>query len=433
MTDAVLVKEMQQQLAGLDPSSLSARDAEDLLDATVGVINAAWALAGRATRRVGETDAFRRCGDRSEAHHLGRVAGVGLGVAKTALEVTAATDTLAATGRAFRCGELSVRQTAAVCSAALVDRRCEGRLLRMARTRGINQLEEECARVRAAAAPDDEAERHRRARSERGAWKHTNRDGSAEIRFRSSTDDVAEAWAVIAAFAKRLVGQGAGSGEGERPTFDQHNADGFLDMCRSAAGGTILTPANEPTLPIGGLEPCRPAANPKKIIVRVDLAALLRGYPTDGEACDIPGYGPVPVTAVRDMVASGNPVLAAVVTKGVDVATVAHLGREPSAHQQTAMEWLDPRCRAEGCDRTIGLERDHRIDWSPTQVTLLGWMEWLCSHHHDLKTTEGWRLVHGKGVRPFVGPDDPRHPNNSPPPRTDGDHRGDINEVSAEG
>lgn len=296
--------------------------------------------------------------------------------------------------------------------------------MRLARARGISQLEEECARIRAAAAPDDEAERHRRARRDRGAWKHTNRDGSAEIRFRSSADDVAEAWSVIAAFAKRLV-RSTGPNDGERPTFDQRNADGFMDLCRTAAAGTVLGSATEPTLPLGSLEPCRPAPKPKKVIVRVDLAALLRGYPTEGEACDIPGYGPVPVAAVRDMVASGNPVLAAVVTKGVDVATVAHLGREPTVHQQTAMEWLDPRCRAEGCDRTIGLERDHRIDWSPTQVTLLGWMEWLCTHHHDLKTTKGWRLVHGKGIRAFVPPDDARHPNHSPRHHLSAGSRGD--------
>lgn len=420
MTTTTSVQAMREQLAGMDPAALSARDAEDLLAATVGVINAAWALAGRVARRVGETEAFRRCGDRSEAHHLGRVAGVGLGAAKTALEVTSATDTLSATGGALRSGELSMRQAAAVSAAAQADPSAEGRLLRLSRTRGIAQLEEECARVRATAAPDDEAERHRRARRERGAWKHTNRDGSAEIRFRSSSEDVAEAWSVIAAFTKRLVPGGTGDGA-ERPTFDQHNADGFLDMCRTAAGGSVLTPASQPTLDLEGLESIRPAITPKKVIVRVDLAALLRGYPCDGEVCDIPGYGPIPVDAVRDMVASGNPVLAAVVTKGVDVATVAHVGREPSAHQHTAMEWLDPRCRAEGCDRTIGLERDHRIDWSPTQVTVLGWMEWLCSHHHKLKTNKGWKLTHGNGVRPFVPPDDPRHPNHGPPPSCGGD------------
>lgn len=410
MTVVASVEAMRERLAGIDPANMSARDAEDLLVAAAGVVNAAWALGGRAARRVGETGAHRRCGDRTEAHHLARVAGVGLGTARTALEVTGTATRLPATAGALARGELSMRQAAAVCSAVTADPAAESRLLRLAKTRGVGQLEEECARVRAAAAPDDEAERHRRARRERGAWRHTNRDGSAEIRFRSSTDDIAEAWAVITAFATSLVWSGSDGG-GERPSFDQHNADGFLDMCRTAAAGTILTPASEPALPLEGLEPLRPAPHPKKVIVRVDLAALLRGYPSDGEVCDIPGYGPVPVAAVRDMIASGNPVLAGVVTKGVDVATVAHLGRHPSAHQHTAMEWLDPRCRAEGCDRTVGLERDHRIDWQSTQVTLLRWMEWLCSHHHQLKTSKDWRLVTGEGIRPFVPPDDPRHPN----------------------
>jgi hypothetical protein len=115
-------------------------------------------------------------------------------------------------------------------------------------------------------------------------------------------------------------------------------------------------------------------------------------------------------SAVRDLLASSNPFLAAVVTKGVDVATVAHLGRDPTVHQRTALEWLEPRCRAEGCDRTIGLDIDHRVDWAPTKVTLLKWLDWLCRHHHDLKTNEGWRLVAGTGIRAFVPPDDPRHP-----------------------
>lgn len=411
-----VLAEATDRLAAIDPAALSAREAEALVADATRVANAASALAARAARRLGETGAHRRCGDRTEAHHLARVAGTGLGTARQALEVVEAGAVLSATDSAFRRGELSVRQASAITGAALVDRRAEGRLLRLARSRGIGQLEEECARVRAAAAPDDEADRHRRARRERGAWKHLNRDGSAEIRFRSSAEDVAEAWAVIAAYRDRLFRDTPGGGEGsqgcngERPTFDQRSADGFLDVCRAAAGGGTLTPAAQPRLDLGGLEPDRPAATAKKVIVRVDLAALLRGYPAHGDTCEIAGYGPVPVAAVRDMLATGNPFLAAVVTKGVDVATVAHLGRDPTAHQRTALEWLNPRCRAEGCDRTMGLEVDHRVDWASSEVTLLAWLEWLCSHHHQLKTSKGWRLVHGKGIRAFVPPDDPRHP-----------------------
>jgi hypothetical protein len=407
---------LTEAVAAIEVDGLAARPAEDLLAAAARLSHAAGALAARAARRVGTTGAHRRCGDRTEAHHLARVSGVGLGVARSALEVVAAGDLLVATGEAFRCGDLSVRQAATICSAALVDRRAESRLLRIAKVRGIGQLEEECARVRAAAAPDDEGERHRRARAERGAWKHQNRDGSAEIRFRSSAEDVSEVWAVAAAFRDRLFRDGeAGSAGSERPTFDQRSADGFLDMARAAAAGSLLAPDAQPTLPLQHLAPVRPAPQPAKIVVRIDLAALLRGYPTEGETCEIAGYGPVPVSAIRDIMATGNPFLAAVITKGTDVVNVAHLGRDPTAFQRTALEWLNPRCRAEGCDRTMGLEVDHRIDWAPTEVTLLGWLEWLCTHHHDLKTTKGWRLVHGKGIRAFVAPDDPRHPNHGPP------------------
>jgi hypothetical protein len=408
---ADLAERATYELNTSDPSAWSAAEAEAVLAASVRLANVANLAAAVAAARVGETDAFRRTGDRSEAHYMARVSGVGLGAAKTALEVTAATETLAATRDALVRGDLSMRQAVAISGAALVDRGAEARLLRMAKARGIGQLEDECARVRAAAAPDDEAERHRRARAERGAWKHQRRDGSAEIRLRSSNDDIAEAWAVITAFRDRLFRDQAS--DGDRPTFDQLNADGFMDMARAAACRTGVTA--EPTLPLDGLLPERPAPQPAKIIVRIDWDALVRGYPTRGETSEIAGIGPVPVEVVRDLMTTGDPFLAAVVTKGTNVCTVAHLGRSPIAVQRTALEWLNPRCRAEGCDRTIGLEVDHRIDWADTRLTLLDWLEWMCRHHHHLKTNEGWRLVPGSGIRPFVPPDDPRHPKRAGP------------------
>jgi hypothetical protein len=39
----------------------------------------------------------------------------------------------------------------------------------------------------------------------------------------------------------------------------------------------------------------------------------------------------------------------------------------------------------------------------------------LCTHHHDLKSIEGWGLVAGRGKRRFVPPDDPRHPRHTHP------------------
>jgi hypothetical protein len=147
-----------------------------------------------------------------------------------------------------------------------------------------------------------------------------------------------------------------------------------------------------------------------KVIVRVDLLTLLRGYPVSGETCELVGYGPVAVSAVRDMIDSGDPFLAAVATKGQAVVGVAHLGRRPNAAQQTALDWLFPACTVQGCSTQRHLEIDHRVDWADTHFTLLEWLDGLCKHHHLLKTRDGWALVEGTGKRALVPPDDPRHP-----------------------
>ena len=112
----------------------------------------------------------------------------------------------------------------------------------------------------------------------------------------------------------------------------------------------------------------------------------------------------------------GDAILKLVITKGVDVINVTHLGRSPTVAQQVALWWLAPMCTAEGCTRTRRLENDHRIGWAETQRTRLDELDPLCDHEHDLKTYFGWALVPGKGRRAFVPPDDPRHPKYRAPP-----------------
>jgi hypothetical protein len=148
------------------------------------------------------------------------------------------------------------------------------------------------------------------------------------------------------------------------------------------------------------------------MLFRVDLEAFVRGYPVEGEVVELAGYGPVPVSVVRDMIESANPFLVAIATKGKDVVNVAHLGRRFSAHQRHAFAWLNPTCSALGCGKAPQ-EIDHRHPWVHTKVSLLGDGDPYCGHHHYLKTHRGWALVDGKGVRAFVPPDDPRHPDNA--------------------
>ena len=149
--------------------------------------------------------------------------------------------------------------------------------------------------------------------------------------------------------------------------------------------------------------------------MRVDLEALLRGWPIEGEVCEIAGFGPVAVSALRDMIDTDDPFLAAVVTKGDKVMGVAHLGRRPNASQHTALQWLYPSCANEGCSARARLDYDHRLDWADSHITVLDLLDRLCGHCHALKTRKNWSLVEGRGKRPFVAPEDPRHPRNIEP------------------
>ena len=116
------------------------------------------------------------------------------------------------------------------------------------------------------------------------------------------------------------------------------------------------------------------------------------------------------MAAAREMLSEA--VLKLVITNGVDVRNVTHLGRGPNTAQKIALLWEQPRCTREGCGRRARLEYDHvdGYEYHRTRHTRLDELTPLCDPDHDLKTYHGWALVEGKGVRAMVPPEDPRHP-----------------------
>ena len=99
------------------------------------------------------------------------------------------------------------------------------------------------------------------------------------------------------------------------------------------------------------------------MLIRADLAPLKRGTVDGDELCEIPGVGPVSVTAARALL--GESILKLVITRGVDVLNVTHLGRGPTAAQRVALLFQQPGCTVEGCHRTR-CEIDHRHDYAQT-------------------------------------------------------------------
>jgi len=148
--------------------------------------------------------------------------------------------------------------------------------------------------------------------------------------------------------------------------------------------------------------------NPKHLaLIRVDLEALLRGGVVGDELCEITGIGPIPISTARNLL--GDSILKLVITNGVDVANICHLGRGVTAAQQIAILWTHPMCIVEGCNHTR-TQNDHRTPWARNHGTQLGNIDPHCHHHHDLKTRLNFQLVEGTGRRPQVPPHDPRHP-----------------------
>ena len=149
-------------------------------------------------------------------------------------------------------------------------------------------------------------------------------------------------------------------------------------------------------------------SNPRYLaLLRVDAEALRRGRVAGEELCEITGVGPVPVSVAKDVL--GEAILKLVITNGVDVANVTHLGRGPTTAQKIALMWTNPLCSVQGCHRRR-IEYDHQKPWAETKHTRLDELDPLCGFHHDLKTRLHWALAPGTGKRPFVPPDDPRHP-----------------------
>lgn len=138
------------------------------------------------------------------------------------------------------------------------------------------------------------------------------------------------------------------------------------------------------------------------IHVRVDLTALRRGHTIDGEICEIPGIGPIPVATAR-MLASDS-LIKILLVDGVDVIRVAHAGRTVNAHQRTAIRERTETCEVPSCDVRDGLELDHNDPWAVSKNTSLDNINALCRWHHYLKTHCGYRLTGPPGNRQWHEP-----------------------------
>jgi hypothetical protein len=388
-------------LQRLDPDAIPASDADAMWEFFARITRLSSAGATLMARRVDDSGRWKREQARSAAEHMSKRAGTSVSEAARMLQTSKRLRKLPNTANALRSGVLSAGKAEAIADAATVVPEAEGALLAGAADKTLSDVREECLKVKAKSGPDD---RHARIHRERHVRQHTDSEGAWRFHGRGTVDAQAEFKAAHEPILDELFK--AARANGEHEPREAYAFDALIEMARRANGQPTTTDA-----PAAGEKPKRPPARFVGVI-RADLAALRRGWIEGDETCEIRGLGPIPVRVARDLL--GDAVLKLVITKGVDVANVTHLGRSATVAQQVALWWRSPACTASGCNRTQFVENDHRIEWTETKHTRLDELDPLCTHHHALKTNRRWSLIAGSGKRRMVPPHDPQHPKNKP-------------------
>jgi hypothetical protein len=434
-----------------DARCLNGDQASEVVRVCAQIEASAASIKALAAARAAESRDWQLEGYRSAADQLAHDAGMSPTSAKRALDVGRRMADQPEVAAAALAGELSLEQASAVSDGVAVKPTKARDLIDKAKRGSLTELNEEVARVKAANTDPEQRRVARHAKRSFRRW--TDRDGAFQAHLYGHPEDGAGMWRMLDPVRRRLNALRNESG-GAKDTFEGLDYDAVMAIASIAAGkdGELgladllelgLFPQLDPSLISGRTNhaedraesdhgdllstlaatdrPAPPspgkrrrakrlAGSPIRLMIRVDMDALLRGFPLEGELCEIPGYGPVPVSVIEHLLATESPFIIGLLTKGQAVTGVYHHGRHPNAYQRSALDFLYPTCAAETCSSREGLQYDHREDFARNGITGFDLLDRLCGYHHYKKTREGWALVEGQGKRAFVPPDDPRHP-----------------------
>ena len=378
---AQVLGELEQISQELVPRTFDAQRAVALFGDAARAERLCSAIKARLARRIEETKLWRDSGHRSAAHWVAEATGETVGAASRALETARALEQLPETNAAFRAGELSGTQAAEIAGAAGAVPHAERELLETAAETSVKGLRDRCRQVRAGAEADDRAWA-RRLHVERKAHEWTDPDGAYRIEARLTPDAGARFSSAWKAHVDRI----------------------FCDARRAGRREPRAAYAADALVALASEGPCKPV----EVRVTVDSAALARGHTTAGERCEIDRVGPVPVTTARALLDDAS--VAVMVSDGDDITAVSSPKRTIPAKLRRALEARYPSCGVKSCANDQFLEVDHVIpieEHGETNI-LNTWR--ICSHHHDLKTYGGWRVVGEPGTWDLVPPDDPDPP-----------------------
>lgn len=398
------VRQLDERVDGLDPMTLHAADAAELIQAIAAVERRLGGLRLACAARALQSAAASRQHSRSGEHWYARQTGIGLDAARRQIETSRRLQELERTRQQALAGALSEVQIDRVADAAAANPRSEGTLLQAAATEGLRGLATACQRAKAEVR-DEQQELQRVAAAHRRRFLRHGRtaDGAFRIEVHTTPDAGARVVAAVDRRAALLFEEARR--QGRREPHHAYQADALVELVTQAPsrpGAGLPVPGPDSPATATRRDHLGPAAT---ITFLVDAEAFRRGQLAEGERCELAGVGPVPLAMVERYV--GQSRLNLVVSRGVDIAAVVSLGRAVPSALRTALEVRDPVCVVPGCDVSAPLEIDHwQVPFAEGGKTELANLARICPRHHDLKTYRGYTLRGGPGRWSFEPPDD---------------------------
>jgi hypothetical protein len=379
------------ELESVEVSTLAGPDAAEMLSVFGNLVKLGQAGLTLAAGRVEATNKSSLAGTFRDAKDaIAAAAGVSRGQADSLLDLASRLDQHQKTKEAFKDGLLSVAEATEVAKAADRNRAAEEALLNLAAENNFTKLRNAAAAVQSPD-PDDDARRAAYARAKRDVKTWVDSEGLAHLRASGPADLIARMWAKITAASDTRFR--SARAEGRRDLSGHYRFDGLADL-------------------FGAVESSGVTGRTKTdLLIMVNFDSLIRGFTVPGERCEIPGMGPVSVEAARSYV--GEAALKFLVSDGVDIRSVAHLGRHVGSHLRTALAWKFSSCI--DCGAGLGLELDHLEPYAKGGPTSLENLAPRCKACHREKTardfpegTSGFRrrqeAIAGPGRRSRRGP-----------------------------
>jgi hypothetical protein len=214
--------------------------------------------------------------------------------------------------------------------------------------------------------PDSIEKRHTRSAADRRVEYSPDRDGMAWITAYLPADQAAGIWDRITAAARAM------QGPTESRTLAQLRADTAAAWLLGGQADLIPSPKAQ-------------------VLVTVPVFALMG---LTNEPATLDGYGPIPPSMARTLVADGAASFHRVLTDPRDGAPL-EIGRTSYRIPTAMRQWLrlrDGKCPFPGCNnQSLDNEADHLLAWhhgGTTGITNLGQP---CPKHHRLKHTTPWK------------------------------------------